>query len=249
MSDFDDRQLGDALRRRAGAATDGLGIEAARTAVVDRAGRVRRRRAAVAGGTAMAGLIAAAVFVIGPGPDSVVTTPADQTDGAPATSVDSSVDTTAPVAEPERTEPDQQLTVTTTSASTSPGPTTTAPSAIPPTGTVSSTAAPSTSAPAAPGTTVAGPPTSPPTTPTTATTPTTVAPAPESITQTYSSAGGSITVRWDGAALSLLDVTPSAGFVHDVEDQRPDRIRVRFEGDGDFRIEIRIEDGEIVRVE
>ena len=86
MSDFDDRELGDALRRRAGAATDGFGIEAAHSAVVARAGAVRRRRAAVAGGAAMAGLVAAAVFVIGPGSDSVVTTPADQTDGRPAPS-------------------------------------------------------------------------------------------------------------------------------------------------------------------
>ena len=83
MNEFDDRELGDALRRRAGAPTDGFGIEAAHSAVVARAGRVRRRRAAVAGGAAMAGLVAAAVFVIGPGSDSVVTTPADQTD-APA---------------------------------------------------------------------------------------------------------------------------------------------------------------------
>ena len=59
MNEFDDRELGDALRRRAGAPTDGFGIEAAHSAVVARAGRVRRRRAAVAGGAAMAGLVAA----------------------------------------------------------------------------------------------------------------------------------------------------------------------------------------------
>ena len=174
MSDFDDRELGDALRRRAGAATDGLGIEAARTAVVARAGRVRRRRAAVAGGAAMAGLIAAAVFVIGPGSDSTVTTPADQTDGAPATSVDSSVDMTTPGTGPDRTEPDRQVTTTTAPTSTLPGPTTTDPSAIPPTGTATSTTAPSTSEPPAPGTTVVAT----PTTPTTATTPTTTTVAP-----------------------------------------------------------------------
>ena len=46
----------------------------------------------MAGGAAMAGLIAAAVFVIGPGSDSVVTTPADQTD---ASRLRRSVDTTA----------------------------------------------------------------------------------------------------------------------------------------------------------
>ena len=239
MSDFDDRELGDALRRRAGATTDGLGIEAARSAVLARAGRVRRRRAAVAGGAAMAGLIAAAVFVIGPGTDSTVTTPADQTDGAPATSVDSTVDTTTPGRAPAPTEP-EDVTVTTTPTTTSPDPTTTAPSAIPPTAT-----APPTTAPAAPGTTVVAPPTSPP-----PTTPTTTVAPPEPVTQTYSSAGGSITVGWDGVALSGLDVTPAAGFDHEVEDERPDRIRVRFQGPGgDFRIEIRVQDGQVVRVE
>lgn len=195
----------------------------------------------------MAGLIAAAVFVIGPGSDSTVTTPADQTDGAPATSVDSSVDMTTPGTGPDRTEPDRQVTTTTAPTSTLPGPTTTDPSAIPPTGTATSTTAPSTSEPPAPGTTVVAT----PTTPTTATTPTTttVAPVPDPVTLAYSSAGGSISVRWDGVALSGLVVTPAAGFNYEVEDDRPDRMRVRFQGDGDFRIEIRVEDGEVVRVE
>ena len=82
MSEFDDRELGDALRRRAGAATDGFGIEAARSAVVARAGAGapqagRRRRCR---GDGRAG--PAAVLVVGPGSDSVVTTPADsRTDG------------------------------------------------------------------------------------------------------------------------------------------------------------------------
>ena len=242
MNEFDDRELGDALRRRAGAPTDGFGIEAAHSAVVARAGRVRRRRAAVAGGAAMAGLVALAVFVIGPGSDSVVTTPAD----APAPSVDSSVDTTTPATAPDETEPDQDVTATTTPTPTptSLAPTTTAAAEIPPPATASTTIAPLTTAPAATTTVVAPPTSPPPTAPTT-----TVAPAPEPITQTYSSAGGSITLRWDGAALTLLDVTPAAGFDSEVEDERPDRIRVRFEGDGDFRIEIRVVDGQIVRVE
>ena len=244
MNEFDDRELGDALRRRAGAPTDGFGIEAAHSAVVARAGRVRRRRAAVAGGAAMAGLVALAVFVIGPGSDSVVTTPADQTD-VPVPSVDSSVDMTTPASiAPDETEPDQDVTVTTTSTPTSLAPTTTAVAEIPPPATASTTTAPSTTAPAATTTVVAPPTSPPPTAPTT-----TVAPAPDPITQTYSSAGGSITVRWDGTALTLLDVTPAAGFGSEVEDERPDRIRVRFEGDGDFRIEIRVVDGQIVRVE
>ena len=80
-------------------------------AVVARAGRVRRRRAAVAGGAAMAGLIAAAAFVIGPGSDSVVTTPADSDGRASPGSVDSSVDTTdAPTDARSETAPDQDVT-------------------------------------------------------------------------------------------------------------------------------------------
>jgi hypothetical protein len=48
-----------------------------------------------------------------------------------------------------------------------------------------------------------------------------------------------------------LDVTPAAGFDQEREDERPDRIRVRFQdhAGGDFRIEIRVENGQIVRVE
>jgi hypothetical protein len=50
--------------------------------------------------------------------------------------------------------------------------------------------------------------------------------------------------------LSLLDVSAADGFEAEVEDERADRIRVRFEGDdGDSRIEVRVENGEIVRVE
>ena len=245
MNEFDDRELGDALRRRAGAATDGLGIEAAHSAVVARAGRVRRRRAAVAGGAAMAGLVAAAVFVIGPGSDSVVTTPADQTDGASDLRRQLGRHDDSRSTAPDETEPDQDVTVTTTPTPTSPAPTTTARSGYRRPERRRRRPRHRRARSRRPATTVVAPPTSPP--PTTPTT--TVAPAPDPITQTYSSAGGSITVRWDGAALSLLDVTPAAGFGSEVEDERPDRIRVRFEGDGDFRIEIRVVDGEIVRVE
>ena len=113
MNEFDDRQLEDALRRRAGAATDGYGIEAARSAVVARAGRVRRRRAAAAGGLTMAGLIAAAVLVIGPGTDSVVTTPSDTPDGSAPAPVDTPARCDLDPTEPERTAPAQDVIDTT----------------------------------------------------------------------------------------------------------------------------------------
>jgi hypothetical protein len=63
--------------------------------VVARAGRVRRRRAALGGGAAMAGLVAAAVFVIGPGTDSVVTIPGETTGSTPV-SVGNPADATSP---------------------------------------------------------------------------------------------------------------------------------------------------------
>ena len=74
--------------------------------------------------------------------------------------------------------------------------------------------------------------------------------ARQPFTETYSSTGGSITVRWDGTALSLQS-TDTGSRVRPRGGGRPaDRIRVRFRGDdGDFRIEIRVEDGQIVRVE
>ena len=80
------------------------------------------------------------------------------------------------------------------------------------------------------------------------TTPTTTTEAeggPAPFTRTYSSAGGSITVSWNGSALSLDAVTPAEGYSAEIEDQRADRVRVRFEGAGDSRIEIRVEDGEV----
>jgi hypothetical protein len=249
MNEFDDRHLRDALRRRAGAVTDGLGLEAARAKVVARAVRVRRQRAAVAGGAAMAGVIAVAVFVVGPGTDSVITSPADQTDASRPGPVDSTVGTTdsAPTV-PDQTGPDQGVIDTTPAADTSPSPVTTVPAVNPPAAT--STTAPAATAPPAPGTTVIAPPTTPAPTPPTTPAPTTSVPGTAPDTQTYSSAGGSITVEWDGIALDLQTTTPAAGFEAEVEDDLPDRIRVRFRGPGgDVRIELRVEDGQVVRVE
>jgi hypothetical protein len=57
-------------------------------------------------------------------------------------------------------------------------------------------------------------------------------------------------VQWNGAVLDLQLATPAAGFEAEVEDDLADRVRVRFRGaGGDVRIELRVEDGEVVRVE
>ena len=68
-------------------------------------------------------------------------------------------------------------------------------------------------------------------------------PLPAPFTETYSSAGGSITVTWSGTAFTLDSVNAANGFVAEINDQRWDRVRVDFEGnDGDTRIEVRISD-------
>lgn len=74
--------------------------------------------------------------------------------------------------------------------------------------------------------------------------PASATPAP--FTKTYQSLGGSITVTWNGSALSLDAVSPSAGFQAEIDDQASDRVRVEFDnGDADWRIEVRFEDGSI----
>jgi hypothetical protein len=177
-----------------------------------------------------------------------VTTPGDRTTASTPASIDDRVDATAPdQTGPDHSGLDEAVIDTTTPPNTSLSPATTVATTGPPAGT-----SPSTTAPPASETTVNAPPTLPePTPPTSATAPTsTGAPGQETVIETYSSAGGSITVGWDGFALSLENVSAAAGFDADVEDERADRIRVRFQGDGgDLRIEIRIENGEIVRVE
>ncbi len=80
------------------------------------------------------------------------------------------------------------------------------------------------------------------------TTPARTSPAPFS--ETYASAGGSISVSWSGTAFSLDSISPAGGFVAEIEDNAWDRIRVDFEGDDDFRIEVRLNDGAIrVRID
>ncbi|HNJ97230.1 MAG TPA: hypothetical protein PLV13_03845 [Ilumatobacteraceae bacterium] len=65
---------------------------------------------------------------------------------------------------------------------------------------------------------------------------------PDPFTKTYVSAGGSITVTWTGTAFVLDSVSAGVGFNAEIEDQRWDRLRVRFHGQVDTRIEVRISD-------
>ncbi len=66
-------------------------------------------------------------------------------------------------------------------------------------------------------------------------------PLPAPFTETYNVAGGSITVTWDGAKFHLDAVNAAEGHTPEVE-TRNDRIKVRFRGDNDSRIEVRISD-------
>lgn len=56
---------------------------------------------------------------------------------------------------------------------------------------------------------------------------------------TYTSVGGTVTVRLQNGALSLVSATPAAGFTIDSSTSRADRVEVRFRSDGhDSRIRI-----------
>ena len=74
---------------------------------------------------------------------------------------------------------------------------------------------------------------------------------PGPFTETYQSAGGSISVSWSGSAFSIDSISPAAGFVADIEDTSWDKVRVDFENDDDdARIEVRLHDGQIrVRID
>ena len=68
-------------------------------------------------------------------------------------------------------------------------------------------------------------------------------PLPDPFTETYVSAGGSLTVTWTGSKFVIDSIDAAAGFTAEIDDQRWDRVRIKFEGnDDDSRIEVRISD-------
>jgi hypothetical protein len=77
--------------------------------------------------------------------------------------------------------------------------------------------------------------------------PTPSVPTAQSLVQTFSSAGGSVTVVQVGATLTLSVATPAGGYAVDVRERGPDRVEVRFESaDGrESRLEVRVRDGRI----
>ncbi len=73
-------------------------------------------------------------------------------------------------------------------------------------------------------------------------------PSTDPFTNTYFSAGGTITVSWDLSALSLVAVHAAVGFDGEVEIERSDRISVRFSSrsGADSRIDVRVVDGDVI---
>ena len=65
--------------------------------------------------------------------------------------------------------------------------------------------------------------------------------------QSYSSAGGSIVVNFDGSTVSLASSSPAAGFTAEVHDNGPSRVEVRFtNGATEWRIRVDVENGALV---
>ena len=248
MNDFDDEQLRSEFNRRAGR---GVSIAAAHDAVLARAGLVRRRRVAVAGSGTLIALVVGGLVLL-PGVDDGSQAPADT--GRPIPSVEDEIviddlptSTTAP--DPNRSEVDAVAppppTDSTTTTASSVRPSTTVPAVAatsnPPPATASTAPTTSTSPHESSTTTTVGASGSSPSSSSSTSIPvSSVAP----FTESYDSAGGSITVAWDGSSFSLLAVTPASGFEAEIEDQRATRIRVRFRSDDDdSRIEVRVENG------
>ncbi len=105
-------------------------------------------------------------------------------------------------------------------ATTAPGPATTSTTPIGPTAT-------NDSVPGATGTTAA--PVTPPAGPFT----------PDQ--RTFDSAGGSVTVRLDGNALSIVSTRPAAGFTEERHDSGPDVVEVRFRNAAGVEWRIKVE--------
>lgn len=247
--DFDDDALRHALSSRSGGP---IHTDTARQAIITRAQRTRTVRTGAI--VATTSLVVIAGLVLLPNIGDTQPDPADQP-AAPT------IDTIAPP--PTTTNTPTNTATTTTSTNTR----TTTTAATPPD--ESSPAAPLTTVPSAPTSTPAPQPnpatttqpaSTPPANPSTTTVPsvapnTTVAPttttaAPDPtdppFTQQYNSTGGSITVNWNGTALTLISTAPGSGYETEIEVESADRIRVRFRSDNaDSRIEVRAQDGHV----
>lgn len=254
--EFDDDAFRDALGVRAGGGVD---VGGARAAVVARAARTRAVRTVAAGSaTALLLIVGLAVLVSRNGDEAPVATEPTLPSVEGATTLPSVTETTtAPQDASSTTEPSDTVPEATESPTTLPSttrPSTTRPSStdapvVPTPSTPAPTSvapAPNTSLAPTPSTTPSSPPSTTPSTSAPTTVATTDPPNPSDppFTRQYDSLGGSITVNWNGTALSLLSVSPAAGFSAEIKDQSATRIRVDFDdGDDDSRIEVRADGG------
>jgi hypothetical protein len=242
MTDFEpfDDDLANALQRRApDVDMAGIAAASAHNAVLARARGIRRRRAGIAGGATLAAFIAAGVLLLTGNGD----------------------DTLAPATEPSTSTAPETSALATTSTSVAPTSTPTPPStAMPPSTAVAPTETVTTAPPVVtvpetvPGTSVGVQPpvsvveqssASSSSTSSSSTSSTVAIQGPAPSTKTYNSSGGSITVSWNGSALSLDSVNAAAGYTAEIEDNSSTRVRVRFVGPADSRIEIRFENGDV----
>ena len=235
MNEFDD--LGRRLRDAAGLAPD---MAFARSEFTRRIGRARRRRAAAVSSAAAVMLLSfGAVYSLGvrngstPGQSA-----ASIGDQQSSTSASNSADSTNTVA--------STIAATKTPASTTQR---TESSTTVPSSTVVSTTLPGTQTPA-PGNTGAkvNPSSSGPSSshaPTTSST--TPPPAVTSVTKTFTSLGGTITVRAASGVLTLEATQPALGYEVESIDPSTTEITVEFRSDsGTSRIQVRFDDGEMV---
>jgi hypothetical protein len=246
MTDFEffDNDLAIALQRRAPAIdTAGLATASARVAVLARARGIRRRRAGFAGGATLAAVIAGGVLLLnGNSDDTLVPATEPSTSVAPETSTSPSTTATPSTAVAPETSTPESI----TPASTMPAAVvTTVPETTLPT-------VPASSVDVQPPGSIAGQSASPnssssssSSSSTSSTSSTIASQGPAAFTKTYNSSGGSITVSWNGSALSLDAVNPAAGHDAEIEDNAATRVRVRFRGPAESRIEIRFENGQV----
>lgn len=246
--DFDD----DALRNAIGSRSGGpVHTSTARQAVIARAQRTRFvRTGAIVGTTSL--VVITGLFLL-PNVGDTQPQPADRPTAptidsvAPPPTTNRPTDTATPAPSTIHT---ATTTVTTQPDASSPAvPFATAPVAPSTTPTPQPSSAPTTqpaSAPATSPSTTTAPSMAPTTTAPPATTTTAPDPSDPPFTRQYDSTGGSITVNWNGAALTLVSTAAAAGYETEIEDQSADRIRVRFRSDSnDSRIEVRVQDGRV----